>query len=113
LQHCTACGHDQLYPRVICTKCFARDLVWQPASGRGAVYSVTVVRRAPSPAYAEDVPYVIALIDLDEGPRIMANVLGCPPEDVSIGQRVRIDFDDKAEGVRVPRFQPEEDSDGD
>jgi uncharacterized OB-fold protein len=112
VQHCNACGHDQLYPRIVCTACHKADLSWRRATGGGSVYSVTVVRRAPSPAYADDVPYAIALVELDEGPRLMSNIVGCAPDDVRIGMRVAVDFDELAAGVRVPRFRPAEVSDG-
>ena len=110
VQHCTACGHNQLYPRSVCTNCHSADLTWRAASGAGSVYSVTVVRRAPNAALAADVPYAIALIELDEGPRLLANIVGCAPDDIRIDQRVRVDFDDECEGVRVPRFRPAEDA---
>ena len=105
-QHCNACGHDQLYPRTVCTACHREDLSWRAVSGLGTEYSVTVVPLAPRPDLAEDVPYAIALIELDEGPRLMSNVVGCAPEAVRIGQRMQVEFDDEAEGVRVPRFRP-------
>lgn len=111
VQQCDSCGHNQLYPRLLCTSCHERTMSWRPASGFGTIYSVTVVRRAPAPALADDVPYAIALVELDEGPRLMANVIGTPADAVAIGQRVRVDFDDEAEGVRVPRFRPAESTD--
>lgn len=107
VQHCNACGHNQLYPRMLCVACHRQELDWWPASGRGTVYSVTVVRRAPSLHFVDDVPYAIALVDLVEGPRLMANIVGCPPQDVTIDLPVVVDFDDLAGGVRVPRFRPE------
>ena len=109
LQHCDACGHNQLYPRSVCTNCSrGSELLWRRADGLGTVYAVTVIRRAPNPSLAEDVPYAVALVELDEGPRLMANVVGCSPDSVGIGMRVQVDFDDEADGVRVPRFRPSE-----
>jgi len=111
VQHCNSCGHDQLHPRIVCTACHSRDLGWRASSGTGSVYSVTVVRRAPSAAQADDVPYAIALVELDEGPRLMSNIVGCGPDDVRIGMRVAVEFDELAGDVRVPRFRPCEVSD--
>jgi uncharacterized OB-fold protein len=105
VQHCDTCGHNQLYPRAVCTNCYAETLSWQAASGLGTIYTVTVVRRAPSPDQAADIPYAIALVELDEGPRLMTNIAGCPPEEATIGRRVQVEFDEEAEGVRVPRFR--------
>jgi uncharacterized OB-fold protein len=106
VQHCDSCGHDQLYPRLVCTRCHAQTLSWRASAGTGTVYAVTVVRRAPNPALADDIPYAIALVELDEGPRLMANIVGTAADDVAIGDRMTVDFDDEAEGVRVPRFRP-------
>ncbi|GAA2591436.1 Zn-ribbon domain-containing OB-fold protein [Dactylosporangium fulvum] len=106
VQHCDDCDADQLFPRLICTRCHGHALRLRPAAGTGTVYSCTVVRRAPSPAFAADVPYVVALVELAEGPRLMANIVDCVPDDVHIGMTVQVRFDDVAEGVSLPRFRP-------
>ncbi len=104
VQRCDACGHLQLYPRSLCTRCSGERLGWQDASGRGRVKSFTVIRRAVSAAYEPDVPYVVALIALDEGPTLMSNVVGCPPEAVRIGAPVRVRFDAWTPEVTIPVF---------
>jgi uncharacterized OB-fold protein len=104
VQRCDACGHRQLYPRAICTRCASERLAWLDASGRGRVKSFTVIRRAVSAAYEADVPYVVALIELAEGPTLMSNVVGCAPEALRIGAPVRVRFDAWAPDVRVPVF---------
>lgn len=104
VQRCDGCGHAQLYPRLYCTRCHAAALSWTPATGEATVHSYTVVRRAPSPAFAGDVPYVVALVDLAEGPRLMTNVVGCDPEDVRIGMPVRVVFDGDEQAL--PKFRP-------
>ncbi len=91
-QHCSACGRTQFPPRRHCAHCQAGEPQWRRATGKGAVHSFTVVHRAPTAAFKDEVPYTIALIDLDEGFRMMMNVLDCPPEEVEIGSRVRIVF---------------------
>jgi hypothetical protein len=92
LQKCSSCGAVQFYPRAYCTTCRSADLRWQPASGDGLVYSYTVVRRAPSKALQEHAPYVLAVVELAEGPRVMTNIVGCDPADVRIEQPVRLEF---------------------
>ncbi len=104
VQCCAACGHRQLYPRVICTQCASDRVAWSDASGRGRVKSFTVIRRAVSPAYEPDVPYVVALIELAEGPTLMSNVVGCAPEAVRIGAPVRVRFDAWTPEISVPVF---------
>jgi uncharacterized OB-fold protein len=80
-------------------------LDWIHASGRGQVYSATVCFRAPDPSFRPDVPYVIALIDLDEGPRMMSNVTDCDPAEVRIGDRVEVYFDPATDEIGIPRFK--------
>lgn len=104
VQRCTACGHLQLYPRSLCTRCSGERLEWLDVSGRGRVKTFTVIRRAVSAAYEPDVPYVVALIALDEGPTLMSNVVGCAPEAVRIGAPVRVRFDAWTPEVTLPVF---------
>jgi uncharacterized OB-fold protein len=74
------------------------------SGGVGSVHSFSVVRRAPTPVFASNAPYVIALIDLDEGPRMFANVVGDGALDVAIGDRVSVVFEDRGDGALVPQF---------
>ncbi len=106
LQRCTQCGEFQFYPRIICTNCASEDLEWVKGSGRGRVLTFAIVRRAVSEAYAADVPYVVALIQLDEGPTMMSNVVQCDPETVKIGSPVQVIFEDWSEEISVPQFRP-------
>lgn len=105
LQKCRACGHVRFYPRICCTECGTTETDWIEATGRGAVYSHTTVYRAPSAAFKADVPYVLALVTLDEGPRMMANIVGCDPEAVAIGRAVKVVFDRVSEAIAVPKFE--------
>jgi hypothetical protein len=107
LQRCEACGRHQFYPRSICTACASERLTWRDASGRGHVKSFTVIRRAVSAAYEPEVPYVVALIALAEGPTLMSNVVGCAPEAVRIGAPVRVRFDAWSDAIHVPVFELE------
>jgi uncharacterized OB-fold protein len=97
-QHCRSCGHRQFPPRLACTACHGTDLDWQQASGRGAIYSFTVVHRAPLEAFKADAPYVIAIVELEEGVRAMMNLRGTDPAEVTIGMPVEIFFEPTVQG---------------
>ena len=79
LRRCNACERAYFYPRDICPHCFSRDVTWVQASGRGTLHTFAVVERAPTPAFADHVPYVAALVDLEEGPRFPTNLVGVDP----------------------------------
>jgi uncharacterized OB-fold protein len=106
LQHCTGCGRYQFYPRNLCSHCSGRELAWRDASGRGRVATFTVVRRGVSPAY--EAPYIVALIDLAEGPRMMSWLVDTEPEDVVIGAPVTVDFEAWSDDVSMPVFRLEQ-----
>ena len=105
LRRCTACGKLHFPPRHLCPKCWSDALEWTKSTGQGVVYSFTVMHRAPMPAFAKRVPYVVALIDLDEGPRMMANILGEDALSTAIGDRVSVCFEERAGGSKVPQFR--------
>jgi uncharacterized OB-fold protein len=102
LQHCNSCTRFQFYPRIICAQCHGDNLSWRSVSGRGHVASFTVVRHAISPAYKA--PYIVALIDLEEGVRMMSQVVGCEPERLAIGDPVGVKFEDWGRGYFMPVF---------
>jgi len=106
IQRCSSCGHYQFYPRLLCTECMSDQVEWVSARGRGKVLSFTIVRQAISEAYAADVPYVIALIQLDEGPTLMSNVIQSDPERVMMGMPVEVVFETWSEEITVPKFRP-------
>ncbi len=103
LQLCQQCQQHQFYPRVICSHCGSDNLGWSSASGRGAIASFTVVRRAISEAY--DAPYVVALIDLEEGPRMMSSLVDADPDTVAIGDAVEVSFAEWSEDITMPVFK--------
>ena len=107
LPKCAACATIIWYPKGICPKCGSLDIGWIEASGEGEVYTFTVSRRGEG-AYREAGPFVIAYVELDEGPRVMTNIVGCSPESVRIGLRVRAVFDDTGQGNALVRFAPVE-----
>lgn len=103
IQYCSSCDTPRFYPRLLCPSCHSDDYRWEEAGGAGVVYSYSVVHRAPSPSFAANVPYVVALIDLDEGVRMMSNVIADPSE-VGIGDRVRVRFRPVTDEVALPEF---------
>lgn len=109
LQQCSQCDHWQFYARLMCTACSSRAVRWREASGRGVVKSFTIIRRAVSAAFEADVPYVVALIALAEGPTMMANIIDCAVEQVAIDMTVRVTFEQRSDGaneITVPQFTP-------
>lgn len=103
LQRCDACGAVVWWPRAICPECSSFDLTWFEASGHGTVYSHTVVHRAPG-SWGRSAPYVLAYVELEEGPRLMTNIVDCDPETVAIDAPVRVVWHDTGEGNALPRF---------
>jgi uncharacterized OB-fold protein len=105
VQRCEACGHRQFYPRAWCTECGA-DPTWEEVSGRGTVHTYTVIRQQGAKPFRNEIPYVVAMIELEEGPRMMGNITGCPVEDVAIGMAVRAYAVVAEPGVGVPFWEP-------
>ncbi len=105
LRRCTACAKPHFPPRHLCPHCWSDQLEWVKSAGKGVVYSFTVMHRAPMPAFVKRVPYVVALIDLDEGPRTMANIVGEDALQTCIGDRVFVCFETRAGGSKLPQFK--------
>lgn len=101
---CTECGLFVFPSRIICPRCLSDQLEWVQLSGLGTVYSFTVVHRGPSAAFKDKLPYVMALVDLDEGPRMLTNIVGTESNEIRIGMRVRCVFDDVTDDVTLPLF---------
>ena len=89
LQRCRVCARFVFYPRSVCPHCMAADLEWVDASGTGVVHAFTVVHRA-APGFADEAPYVVALVELAEGPRMMTRLLGVAPGEAEIGMAVEV-----------------------
>lgn len=105
LQRCDECGELRFIPSELCP-CGSPKYTWTPIAGTGEVYTYTVVHRAPTPAYQADAPYAIAHVTMDEGPRMISNVVGCDPAAVVIGMPVEIVFDDVTPDLTLYYFQP-------
>jgi hypothetical protein len=106
LQRCRNCGHLRYPVSAICPRCLSGQADWEAVSGRGAVLSYTVFRRAYHDTWRDRVPYVVALIALDEGPVFLSNVVGVPPAQVQVGQRVAVVFGRRSAGAALPQFTP-------
>ncbi len=107
LQKCSKCDVYQWYPKPWCVECGSRDLVWTLVGGLGKVYSFTIIREVVqnSPAFEEDIPYVLAEIDLDEGPRFVAQLKDVKPEEARMGMRVKVSFIDATPEISIPKFE--------
>ncbi|MFA9477433.1 Zn-ribbon domain-containing OB-fold protein [Phycisphaerales bacterium AB-hyl4] len=105
-QQCRACGQRMHFPRLMCHQCLSKDVEWIPSAGRGTVYSYTIVHQAAHESFASEVPYVYAIIDLDEGIRMISNVVGVEPAAVTIDMPVKVMFDDVTPAISIPRFTP-------
>ncbi len=102
---CEACGRARWPPGPMCPYCQATGTRWTRSSGRGEIYSWVVVAHPVDPVLADQVPYVVALVELPEGVRIVANVVGCEPDRLAGGEAVDLFFEDGADGQRLPNFR--------
>jgi uncharacterized protein len=105
LQHCTACGHVQLYQQSRCRACGSDALVHRAASGRARVHSFSVVHRAPGPAFKADTPYAVLLVDLAEGPRMISGYSGDDPSEVDFDMEVELVCEADGDGRVLPMFR--------
>ena len=106
IQRCTSCGAHIFYPRSGCTECGRPELEWIEVSGRATVYSFTIARRPTVGELADRVPYVVAIVELEEGPHMATNIVDCDPEQVRIGQPVEAVFEDVSDEISLVYFRP-------
>ena len=106
VQQCAKCYALRFPARAICSRCLAREATWVPMSGRGAVFSFAVMHQAIHPGFAAEVPYPVVVIELEEGVRLLSNLVDCPLADVRIGLPVEVVFDDVTAEVTLPKFRP-------
>jgi len=106
LQWCTDCEQPIFYPRAACPTCLGSSMEWRPASGRGEVYAVTVDHRPQITTRRTEEMFAVALITLEEGVRMMSNVVGCAPEDVTVGMKVSVTWEPLSDGRHLPQFAP-------
>src|SRR5262249_11595706 len=106
LQSCTRCGGIRHPPRPMCPQCQCLEYEWRRASGQGTVYTFTIVHAPTLPAFQNTVPYNVIVVHLHEGPFMVSNLVGCAAEQITIGMRVEVVFEDVAENVSLPKFRP-------
>lgn len=107
LQRCESCDLVIWFPRARCPRCWTTDLAHFDASGLGTVYSHTIIRKVGND-YRDSTPFVVAYVELDEGPRVLTNIVDCDVDDVKVGMRVQVVFHDTGKGSALYRFRPVE-----
>ncbi len=108
VQCCGSCGQNMHFPRLLCHRCLSDQLTWKNTSGHGVIYSYTIIRQAADKRFAGDVPYVYAIVELEEGVRMISNVININPSEVRIGMDVQVVFKDLSEELSIPMFEPTE-----
>ncbi len=105
-QHCPDCGCDPIFfPKHMCPDCLGENLGWKVSKGKGRIYSFTVALDSAPPEFWGDMPYILAIVELDEGFRMMSNIVMCDPNDVTCDKRVEIVFDPVTPEVTLPKFR--------
>jgi uncharacterized OB-fold protein len=105
LRRCDDCQSVIWYPRAHCPVCMSTNVSSFDSSGNGTVYSFSITRKGGG-AWRDSGPYVLAYVELDEGPRVLTNIVGCPPEEVHVGQAVHVVFEEPIQGTAIYRFAP-------
>ena len=107
VQHCVDCGQRPFPPRAHCPQCGSAALEWRGVSGRGTVYTFTIAHRPPHPVFSDQCPLAIAVVELEEGPRMISNIVGCDPADIEVGMAVQVAFEQIDDSdVALPVFSP-------
>jgi uncharacterized protein len=105
IQRCGACGGAQHYPRPFCAVCWSDQVTFEEASGRGTLYTFSTVFMNDLPPFNERLPYVVAAVDLEEGPRVMTNIVDADPADLRVGMPVVVDFRPLTDDITAPVFR--------
>ena len=106
VQRCGGCGARRFPARDVCSRCLSREATWVPVSGRGTVFTWAVMHQVYHPGFAGEVPYAVVVVELDEGARLVSNLVDCPVADVRAGMPVEVVFDDVTPDVTLPKFRP-------
>ena len=106
VQKCGDCGLVHWPPSFICPQCHSRKTDWIASTGKGSVYTFVVNHIAYHPAFQEDLPYVVAVVELDEGPHLITNIVGCDPSEVRCDMPVEVVWDDITNEFSLPKFRP-------
>lgn len=105
LQYCDQCQQHQFYPRLYCMHCGSTNVRWVSASGRGVIYSFTVIHQNKSPEFVQDTPYNVAVVQLEEGPRLMSNIVETDFAELRVDLPVTVVFDAVSDVIHLPRFK--------
>lgn len=106
-QYCTSADKAVFYPRQISPYSLKDTLVWRESVGKGEIYAVTVVHKPTLPMYMQKVPYAVAIVEMDEGYRMMTEIVNTDVEKVKVGDRVKVTWEELSEGKNYPVFEPE------
>ena len=107
IQKCADCGSFRWPPGYLCPECLSARSQWVDSSGRGCVYTFAVYHVAYDPGFQDALPYVVAIVELAEGPRMMTNIVGCAPGEVYCDMAVEVTWDHEDAGFVIPRFRPQ------
>lgn len=106
LQWCSRCERPIFYPRDFCPHCAGDSISWKEASGKGKIYAVSVMHKPGNPMMATKVPYAVAIVELEEGVRLLTNLVGCDPSEARVGMAVTVTWDTLPDGRHLPLFEP-------
>lgn len=106
IKRCSDCGKAHFYPRIFCPFCWSENVDWERASGRATLYTWSVVYSNDLPPFPDKVPYAAAIVDLEEGPRMMTRVVGADFADLRVGMALQVTFEEETEQVTLPVFTP-------
>jgi hypothetical protein len=106
VQKCTGCGALRFPPREVCSHCWSRSADWTPVSGKGEIYSFYIMHQVYHPGFAAEAPYPVVIVQLDEGPRLLSNLVGCASDRIRVGLPVEAVFEDLTPEVSLPKFRP-------
>jgi len=104
VQRCRGCGGHRFPAREICSSCLSRDAEWVKVSGAGEIFSYNVMHQVYHPGFADEVPYAVVVVKLQEGAKMNSNLKGIAPDAIKIGMPVRVVFDDVSDEVTLPKF---------
>lgn len=108
IQRCLACGSAHWPVVSRCPACLSADIAWVQASGRGTLYTFSLMHQVYHPGFASEVPYNVAEIDLEEGVRMLSNIVGCSNAELRIGMPLEVTFESVTDEISLPRFKPAE-----
>ena len=106
VQRCRGCGEHRFPARDLCSRCLSRAADWVPVCGRGVIFSYVVMHQVYHPGFADQVPYAVVVVQLEEGARMLSNLLDCPLQDVRVDMPVEVVFEELTPEVTLPKFRP-------